>query len=97
MGKQGAAARRLPHQGFVEQRQIDRQQHQIGLTGVVAARGLGQLIGRRHMDVAVGQIDDGALVATFRHHAAPVVRRQDLIGDGRHAAPPRVRGVRKPS
>src|ERR1700704_3608179 len=56
MRKQRAAARRLPFQRVAQRIGIDRDQHQIALTGKPFRRGFGGLLGGGEMDETIFRI-----------------------------------------
>ena len=61
MRKQRAAARGLPFQAFAERLHLDSKQHEIALSGKMLRCRLNRLFGRGEMNVAVAQIDLGAV------------------------------------
>ena len=96
MREQVAAARWLPFQRRTERGEVDLNQHQLTPPGIVPPRRLRQLGRRRHMDIAVRQIDRRPRIGTGGQRCRPFGPIDQLVGDPAHW-PPRSRGWMKPS
>jgi len=75
MGKEGAAARRLPFEMVEIGGKGD--QHQIPLPREVAGRRLAHLMGSREMDETIGQIDGGTGIVALPCGNLPLIGAAD--------------------
>jgi hypothetical protein len=87
MGKERAAARRLPPQGLAQGLGVHRQDHQVRLAPEVAAGGLRDLAGGGEVDEAVGQVRGRSEEGPRGQGRLPVATREDLVDAGQGAAP----------
>src|SRR5712675_745595 len=92
VGKQGAAARRLPFERWPQRRQLDRDQDEFLLAGEMPGGGLAELVGGRKMDVAVGAVDRRAAEGRVAFGLLPGRALADLVDEGHGAVPKPVQG-----
>ena len=82
MGKQVPAARRLPFQAGSQRLGVEADDEDVGQAGEILARRLDSLRPRREVDVAVAEIDGGAVEALDDVRASLQARAQKLAREG---------------
>jgi hypothetical protein len=82
MRKQRAAARNFPFQGVAELRQVDGRDDKAGLACEMFGEGFVELVGGRHVDITIRQIDRRAGKDAFALELRPLVGGQDFVGVG---------------
>ena len=82
MRKQRPAARDFPFQGVAELAQVDGRNDETGLPREMLGERFVELVGCRHVDIAIGQIDRRTGEDAFGLELRPLVGGQDFVGDG---------------